>query len=230
MLRITSSFLGVLLLLAIAFSGNCLAALTSPQVGWQAELTGQFHNVGGTVTILDDDTVQVDDFTYDGGGIVVYFYLGETDSHEAFADEHALAIGDDLFGTVYDGTQGPLVIDLPSGDTLEGYHAISVWCVAVGIRFGSGTFMDVTPTTADFDGDGDVDGEDYLIWQRGMGNGSSLSEGDANGDTKVDAADLAVWEEQFGSVATLQSIPEPVTCILFGILLLPVGALRLRLQ
>ena len=36
--------------------------------------------------------------------------------------------------------------------------------------------------SADFDQDGDVDGQDFLAWQRGLGNGSTFEEGDANGD------------------------------------------------
>jgi hypothetical protein len=57
--------------------------------------------------------------------------------------------------------------------------------------------------TADFDADGDVDGRDFLVWQRG--NGTSLGEtvtkalGDADSDRDVDGDDLAVWRSEFGS-------------------------------
>jgi hypothetical protein len=51
----------------------------------------------------------------------------------------------------------------------------------------------------DFDGDGHVDGSDFLTWQRGLGvTGATPEQGDANGDGAVDAADLAIWQEQFG--------------------------------
>ena len=51
----------------------------------------------------------------------------------------------------------------------------------------------------DFDVDGDVDGNDFLVWQRG---------GSPNPNS---AADLALWRANFGStgVATTNSIPEP---------------------
>jgi hypothetical protein len=40
---------------------------------------------------------------------------------------------------------------------------------------------------ADFDADGDVDGADFLTWQRGVGvGGVTHSMGDANGDAVVD--------------------------------------------
>ncbi|HMP05728.1 MAG TPA: dockerin type I repeat-containing protein [Lacipirellulaceae bacterium] len=46
---------------------------------------------------------------------------------------------------------------------------------------------------ADFNGDGRVDGADFLIWQRGLGVGTTLAAGDANGDGAVNAADLTIW-------------------------------------
>lgn len=52
---------------------------------------------------------------------------------------------------------------------------------------------------ADFDGDGDVDGADYLTWQRNYGKTSAVqSEGDANGDGIVDSGDFVLWKMQYG--------------------------------
>ncbi len=66
---------------------------------------------------------------------------------------------------------------------------------------------------ADFDGDDDIDGLDFLIWQRNYLTGTRLSEGDANSDGQVDETDLAIWQGQYGlatsSVRDLASIPEP---------------------
>ena len=59
--------------------------------------------------------------------------------------------------------------------------------------------------SADFDQDGDVDGSDFLTWQRGRGAGVTLAEGDADGDADVDGADLAVWRFQLG--ATFAALP-----------------------
>ncbi len=79
--------------------------------------------------------------------------------------------------------------------------------------------LTVPVSTGDFDQDGDVDGDDFLRWQRGFGIGTALGQGDANNDGAVDAADLAVWSEQYGS-ATVQAVlgvPEPTTALLSGI-------------
>ncbi len=50
--------------------------------------------------------------------------------------------------------------------------------------------LDLKPIDGDFDGDSDVDGADFLLWQRG---------GSPNGAT---AGDLALWEANFGVSAT----------------------------
>jgi hypothetical protein len=76
---------------------------------------------------------------------------------------------------------------------------------------------------ADFDGDGDVDGNDFLAWQGGHGiddGSASLGDGDANGDGNVNAADLAIWSGQFGSsgsaTAALNTVPEPTSVALLA--------------
>ncbi|MCA9260141.1 MAG: hypothetical protein KDA61_13105, partial [Planctomycetales bacterium] len=59
--------------------------------------------------------------------------------------------------------------------------------------------IEPVPNDPDFNGDGKVDGADFLRWQLGYGvTTASQSQGDANGDARVDAADLAAWEEAFG--------------------------------
>ena len=53
----------------------------------------------------------------------------------------------------------------------------------------------------DFDEDGDVDGFDFLSWQRGYGMSGALvaaSDGDSNSDDVVSSADLDDWSAEFG--------------------------------
>jgi predicted outer membrane repeat protein len=57
--------------------------------------------------------------------------------------------------------------------------------------------------TADFDGNHVVDGNDFLVWQRGLdasGAPASHGAGNADGDADVDAVDLAVLQAAFGAV------------------------------
>lgn len=55
-------------------------------------------------------------------------------------------------------------------------------------------------TAGDFDGDGDVDGRDFLIWQRGETS------------PPLDAGDLADWQNHYGTgtlTANMSVVPEP---------------------
>ncbi len=74
---------------------------------------------------------------------------------------------------------------------------------------------------ADFDGDTDIDGNDLLIWQQGVGVGTTQPEGDANGDGSVDRADLLLWQDDFGpaSVAALSAVPEPTAVVMLTLAL-----------
>lgn len=65
-------------------------------------------------------------------------------------------------------------------------------------------FGEFANATGDFDNDGDVDGYDFLIWQRGLG-------------TTYDASDLADWQLNYGgggSLAASTVVPEPSTTVL----------------
>lgn len=80
----------------------------------------------------------------------------------------------------------------------------------------------VPSASADFDDDDDVDGDDFLIWQRNAGTGTFFSQGEANNSGTVDEADLAIWEAQYGAGAPLVvALPEP-SC---GAMLLSLAAL-----
>lgn len=73
-----------------------------------------------------------------------------------------------------------------------------------------------SPEDADFDSDSKVDGDDFLTWQRGFGNGTTLATGDANNSGNVDAADLAIWNAQYGTGALsgAEGVPEPSSALM----------------
>jgi hypothetical protein len=90
---------------------------------------------------------------------------------------------------------------------------------------------------ADFDSDGDVDGQDFLRLQRNLGaTGASatLANGNANGDTVINAADLQILREQFGNVrpaaavGAASAVPEPSACALLCVAVVLTGGARRR--
>lgn len=89
-----------------------------------------------------------------------------------------------------------------------------------------------TGPDADFDGDGDIDGSDFLIWQQGFGLAGQTdnSNGDADGNGVVDGLDVTAWETQYGTsplIAVSAVVPEPTTGTLLA-LALATSALSFR--
>ncbi|TWU22794.1 dockerin type I domain-containing protein [Bythopirellula polymerisocia] len=89
------------------------------------------------------------------------------------------------------------------------------------------------PSIGDFDNDGDVDGADFLRWQRGLNltGGALPDQGDANGDGFVNAADRTVWQNHYGmqSGSNLKQVPEPKNLLLqIGLLTLLMATTALR--
>jgi hypothetical protein len=86
----------------------------------------------------------------------------------------------------------------------------------------------------DFDVDGDVDGADFLDWQRQVGSAVPNGTGaDANGDGTVDGLDLAKWSENFGQPAAAPvaaSVPEPASFALVSMAAMIASARRHRNQ
>jgi hypothetical protein len=80
---------------------------------------------------------------------------------------------------------------------------------------------------ADYDDDGDVDGNDFLVWQRQLGtNVPPSTAADGSGNGMVDAADLALWRSDFsaatvaGSAASevgVAAVPEPGSLVMGGL-------------
>ncbi|MCA9662445.1 MAG: DM13 domain-containing protein [Myxococcales bacterium] len=112
--------------------GDC--PTTSARIGWVAALSNNFHGVGGTAEIVDDCTVVISNFTYDGTGIDVRIYGAQGGDY----DNGFPMTGDLLKAGGYNGAT--LVATLPDGESMDALDGISVWCVDVGVDFGSGAF------------------------------------------------------------------------------------------
>ena len=74
---------------------------------------------------------------------------------------------------------------------------------------------------ADFNQDGDIDGNDFLAWQRntGLTSGASLAQGDANANGVVDDVDLTIWQAQFGTAETTATTTTPEPSAIFLVML-----------
>ncbi|NMP33571.1 DM13 domain-containing protein [Thalassotalea sp. M1531] len=108
---------------------------THAKVGYSGDFQTIAHNVSGTARIIDDCTIEITNFSYDGQGPVVYFYGS---LNQEFSGEDAYAMGSALHGTVYENAN--LLIKLPEGKTLNDINSLSVWCVEFSADFGNLTF------------------------------------------------------------------------------------------
>lgn len=106
------------------------------------------------------------------------------------------------------GVIGGLLDDLTFSFLLSGTGEAS--------RVGFVDYFSAAPIDGDFDGDGDVDGIDFLAWQRG------------DSPDPLSASDLSNWQSNYGSpggslVAATGAVPEPTSAVHFMLMLL-IGA------
>jgi len=106
-----------------------------PLVGAVATLETLFHSVAGTVTVVDDCTVEITDFTFDGQGLNVRAVLSDSPDFDSYD-----TISEDLRP---DGPYEGVTLSLPlrEGMTLDGVSHFSIWCVPAGASFGDGGFV-----------------------------------------------------------------------------------------
>jgi hypothetical protein len=90
-------------------------------------------------------------------------------------------------------------------------------------------FVDST-YEADFDRDGDVDGDDLAMWEQSYGDDTG---GDANSDSDSDGQDFLVWQRQLGlggpmatiaNTAAAAAVPEPASGPLAAVIAIAVAA------
>ena len=75
----------------------------------------------------------------------------------------------------------------------------------VGSAIDIGAYEAQVAPSADFDTDGDVDGADFLAWQRGFNTpNATRADGNSDDDTDTDASDLAAWTTTFGQQEQVQ--------------------------
>jgi hypothetical protein len=81
---------------------------------------------------------------------------------------------------------------------------------------GQGLAVWTPPEPADFNDDGDIDGDDLAIWSANYGDPSATQpDGDASGDDLVDGADFLLWQRGVTSgMPGGAPVPEPAAWLL----------------
>ena len=83
----------------------------------------------------------------------------------------------------------------------NGAHGLAIW----------------TPPNSDFNGDGQVNGDDLALLTANYGQSpATLAEGDGNGDNVVDGVDFLMWQRQSTGAMSgaAESVPEPDAALL----------------
>ena len=104
-------------------------------IGSTASLIEHAHDVGGTATLVDAQTIEITGFSYDGEGIDARFFLVQ----DGAAFDTTNEISGNLVGT------GPyrddtLTLTIPTTVDPTSWDAITLWCIPFGASFGSGVF------------------------------------------------------------------------------------------
>jgi hypothetical protein len=151
--------------------------------------------------------------------IAKYSPAGDLDYIWQFGTERsdrALGVAIDLLGNVFVSGRTGGAFGGPNGGDYDAF-----------VLKRSSEEVPISP--GDYDDDADVDGADFLIWQRSVGSSTNLAaDGDGNGS--VGSEDYAIWRAHFGQVgAGGTTVPEPSTFALLGLVVAPFfGALGLK--
>ncbi|MEJ2418789.1 MAG: DM13 domain-containing protein [Exilibacterium sp.] len=107
---------------------------THPKIGQVASFETHFHDIQGIATIIDDCSIRVDSFYYDGEGIDVHVYGGIGSEYRG-----GFSMGKNLVNRVgYEGES--FIVQLPENKTLDDLDRVSIWCVPVGVSFADAVF------------------------------------------------------------------------------------------
>ena len=159
--------------------------------------------------------------------------------HWTTAIQHNIDNWDLWYSTT--GSDGPwidLAIDLPPGAVEAGSQHSFDWLVPnvatndawVRVRQDNGgtdyysqstssfTIEAIELAAGDFNGDGQINADDFTAWQGsfGIAAGATLANGDADNDGDVDGDDFITWQANFSPVGNLNgaAVPEPATAVL----------------
>ena len=105
-----------------------------PKIGQSASFTTLYHGVAGTAHIVDAETLELRNFSFDGQGVDVRVYVSASPTFS-----NSIVLGPSLIGPAF--SNDTLTLSIPEGADLDDFNYVSIWCVPVGIDFGSGQFF-----------------------------------------------------------------------------------------
>lgn len=151
----------------------------------QGEFSGSLANEGELVTLSDPLGELLQSFVYGDSNVEGWPELPDGDGYSL-----------EYIGPL-DGTEEPTL-----GSPHDPFDNSANWRASLsnGGSPGSDGEPEI-PSLADFNGDGRIDGRDFLAWQRGFDKPNAAKiDGDADNDQDVDSIDLQIWQEQYGTV------------------------------
>jgi hypothetical protein len=216
---------GTLVANTVAFdlvnNGGTIAPGSSPGA---THVQGDLTLNAGTIAIElagtgggEFDEIQVDDHLTAGGTLSVTL-LGSF-----------IPVAGNTFDILdFTSASGAFALDLPALASGLSWNTSSL------LTTGALSVVAVLTPNADFNGDEIVDGQDLLVWQRGLGLTAQMDivNGDADRNGTVDSGDLLVWKNQLGTnpaaLAAAGNVPEPAGAALIAIALASLRALRCK--
>ncbi|KAI8848404.1 hypothetical protein BC829DRAFT_443747 [Chytridium lagenaria] len=144
-MKIPSSVVAILSSLLAAVGVNSQAAC--------ARLPPDGHSISGVLTIVDDCTFTVSQFTQTPAGPDVYFVMGSTDGSRSELLSNGRRISDFKISGQYSNPT-ELTIKLQSGQSFDNFNVISIWCEAFKADFGQASLPSPTlpaPTSMPID-------------------------------------------------------------------------------
>jgi len=90
---------------------------------------------------------------------------------------------------------------------------------------GAAILAGIVPVAGDYNGNGEVDAADYVVWRDNLGlmdPNATSAQGDGTGDGNVTVADYSYWKARFGNASgsgsSLYAVPEPSSILLSAII------------
>ena len=107
---------------------------THAKVGQTATLSTHAHGVSGNARVVDNCTIELTEFHFDGGGVDARMYLALDGDWETGFPVSDNLVGDHVF------VDETMTLKLPTQRSLDDMNGIALWCIPFAAAFGNGQF------------------------------------------------------------------------------------------